>query len=119
MTRAYWITVAHSQVWLRNSVHPSRSSVTMPAPLAAANRRVRLPSSPSRPPPSDSSSGIVPVMPIAHKISAHPGPSAATTRPADAAPVICPVFIASRLIELPSCSSASGTICGSSACEAG
>ena len=68
---------------------------------------------------SDSSSGIVPVMPIAHKVSAHPGPSTATTRPADAAPVICPVFIASLLIELPSCSSASGTIWGSSACEAG
>ena len=111
MTRAYWITVAHSQVWLRNSVHPSRSSVIIPAPLAASCR--------SRPPFSDRSSGIVPVMPIAHKVSAHPGPSTATTRPADAAPVICPVFIASLLIELPSCSSASGTIWGSSACEAG
>ena len=63
--------------------------------------------------------GIVPVMAIAQSVSAQPGPNAATTRPADAAPVICPVFIASLLIELPSWRSESGTICGSSACEAG
>ena len=58
-------------------------------------------------------------MPAAQSVSAQPGPATATTTPAAAAPVICPMFIASRLIELPSCSSVSGTTWGSSACEAG
>ena len=67
----------------------------------------------------DSSSGMVPDMPSAHTDSAQPGPATATSTPATAAPVICPVFMASRLMELPLCSSVSGTSWGSSACEAG
>ena len=72
-----------------------------------------------RPPLTASISGTVPDMPAAHSVSAQPGPANATSRPATAAPVIWPMFIASRLIELASCSSVSGTSWGSSACEAG
>ena len=58
-------------------------------------------------------------MPIAHSVSAQTGPATATTTPAAAAPVIWPMFIISRLIELASWSSVSGTSWGSSACDAG
>lgn len=62
---------------------------------------------------------MVPVIRTAHSVSAQPGPAAATSTPAPAAPVIWPMFIASRLSALPWCSSVSGTSRGSSALEAG
>ena len=66
-----------------------------------------------------SSIGTVPVMPIPHSTRAQPGPAAATSRPPAAAPDIWPVFMASRLIALASCSIPRGTTRGSSAWEAG
>ena len=83
MTRQYWITVAHSQVCLVNSAHPSRSSAIMPGSSAGAWRG-------RRPPLTASISGTVPDMPTAHSVSAQPGPATATSRPATAAPVIWP-----------------------------
>ena len=88
MTRQYWITVAHSQVCLRNSAQPSRSSPIM------LERSPAGPGRGTRPPLTASISGTVPDIPSAHSVSAHPGPAAATSRPPAAAPVICPVFIA-------------------------
>ena len=66
-----------------------------------------------------SSIGIVPLMHSPDASSAQPGPTAATTRPPIAAPAIWPLFIASLLIELASCSSSGGTTLGSSACWEG
>jgi hypothetical protein len=54
-------------------------------------------------------------MPTPHSPSAQPGPTAATSSPAAAAPDICSVFIASRLMALASCSTPRGTTRGSSA----
>ena len=108
ITRQNCRLVAHSQVW----------SGTPPTLREArrADRDDRPPARPGAPLPLMASiSGTVPNMPIAHSVSASPGPATATTAPATAAPVICPMFITSRLIELPSWSSVSGTIWGSSA----
>ena len=66
-----------------------------------------------------SSSGTVVTMPMPHSKSAQPAPATATSRPATAAPDIWPLFIASRLIALASCSRSRGTRRGSSAWEAG
>ena len=63
--------------------------------------------------------GTVDTMPIPHSDRAQPGPAAATSRPAAAAPLISPVFIAIRLIALASCSMSPGTRRGSSPWEAG
>ena len=57
---------------------------------------------PGRTPRIDSSIGTVATMPMPHSTSAQPGPAAATSRPAAAAPDIWPVFMASRLIALAS-----------------
>ncbi len=105
----YCRMIVHSQTRERTSDQPSRSSRSRPwaAERSAAPDRRR------------SSTGTVPTMPAPHRASAQPGPTAATTSPAIAAPAIWPAFIASRLSALASVSSVSGTILGSSACEAG
>jgi hypothetical protein len=111
MIRQNWTTTTHSQVCERNSVQPSRSSASIAAGLPAGGG--------ARVPRTASINGTVPVIPTPHTVIAQPGPAAATSSPPAAAPAIWPEFIASLLIELASCNSASGTSCGSNACEAG
>ena len=105
----YCATIVHSQVRERNSDQPSRNSRHRSRPAdRSPSAALRL-----------SSTGTVPSMPTPHMASAHPGPMAATTSPATAAPAIWPAFIASRLSALACVSSSPGTSRGSSACEAG
>ena len=54
-----------------------------------------------------SSMGTVAVTPAPQMVSAQPGPTAATTTPATAAPLIMAMFMASRLSALACCSSSS------------
>ena len=125
ITTANWATITHSQVCDRNSDQPSRSSVSMlGAALSAAPAAPARGAAPGRgrrswPPRMDSSSGTVATMPIPHSARAQPGPAAATSRPAAAAPDIWPEFMARRLIALASCSMPRGTMRGSSAWDAG
>src|SRR5215469_14457802 len=108
-TTQNWATITHSQVCERNSDQPSRNSRNNPedadSGVSAPYARARM----------DSNIGTVAAMPIPHSTSAQPGPAAATSRPAAAAPDICPVFMANRLIALASCSMPRGTTRGSSA----
>jgi len=119
ITTQNWATMTHSHVCERNSDQPSRSSVSMPgAGGAASPGRASVPVT-SFVPRMASSIGTVATMPAPHRTRAQPAPVAATSRPATAAPDIWPLFMASRLIALASCSRRSGTSRGSSACEAG
>ncbi len=113
ITTLNWATITHSQVCERNSDQPSRSWRNSPDDAVSGA------SEPTARARMDSSIGTVPTMPIPHSASAQPGPAAATSSPAAAAPDICPVFMASRLIALASCSMPRGTTRGSSAWEAG
>src|SRR5579875_3768507 len=109
MTAEYCSTVAQNQVRERTSDQPSRNSRIMLRCTVRTFPTVR----------SISSTGTVPIMPSPQMASAQPGPVAATTRPATAAPSIWPPFIASLLSALAWVSSPAGTILGSSACDAG
>src|SRR5579859_4717040 len=113
ITTQNWQTITQSQVCERNSAQPSRSSRNNPDEAAPA---VSAPTARAR---MDNSIGTVAAMPAPHSTSAQPGPAAATSRPPAAAPDICPVFMAIRLIALASCNIPSGTTRGSSAWEAG
>src|ERR1700760_1529785 len=110
MTTQYWATMTHSQVWDQNSDQPSRRSRSMllVADGARATPALML-----------SSMGTVAVTPAPQMVRAQPGPTAATTTPATAAPLIMAMFMASRLSALACCSSSAGTSAGRSACDAG
>src|SRR5580658_6789747 len=128
ITTQNWATITHSHVCERNSDHPSRNSRNIPNAARSATPDSTAPDSTapdSTAPDStavarmDRSIGTVPTIPIPHNSSAQPGPAAATSSPATAAPDIWPVFMAIRLIALASCSMPLGTTRGSSAWEAG
>ena len=104
--------MTHSQVWLRNSDQPSRSSRSIEASHARSCARTLI----------ESMSGTVPSRPVPQMASAQPGPLrpiAAMNSPASTAPPIWAPFIASLEMALASCSRAGGTIRGTSACDAG
>ena len=108
----------HPQPGVRPELRPALTQLAEHV-RAGRCRRLRRSARLSRPARMDSSSGTVLTMPIPHSDRAQPGPAAATSRPATAAPDICPVFMASRLIALASCSRPRGTRRGSSAWDAG
>src|SRR6202050_3654733 len=88
ITTPNWATITQSQVCDRNSDQPSRSSASM---LAGGGTAV--PAAPARargswPPRMGSSSGPVATRPMPHGAGPQPGPAAATSRPAAAAPDI-------------------------------